>query len=50
MAVVGGLIFAQLITLYLTPVVYTYLDGIVHWFRRSKRSSVLTTAPAPAGD
>ena len=28
MAVVGGLIFSQLITLYLTPVVYTYMDGL----------------------
>jgi HAE1 family hydrophobic/amphiphilic exporter-1 len=32
LAVVGGLIFSQLITLYLTPVVYTYMESFQNAF------------------
>jgi HAE1 family hydrophobic/amphiphilic exporter-1 len=32
-AVVGGLAFSQLITLYVTPVVYTYMDAVSARFR-----------------
>jgi HAE1 family hydrophobic/amphiphilic exporter-1 len=34
LAVVGGLIFSQLITLYITPVYYTYLDSFQKWIQR----------------
>jgi HAE1 family hydrophobic/amphiphilic exporter-1 len=37
LAVVGGLAFSQLITLYVTPVVYTYLDAVQHRFGRARR-------------
>ena len=30
-SVVGGLIFAQVVTLYLTPVFYTYMDSFQRW-------------------
>ncbi|HUZ46331.1 MAG TPA: efflux RND transporter permease subunit [Terriglobia bacterium] len=34
LAVVGGLIFSQVITLYFTPVYYIYLDQLQHWLGR----------------
>jgi multidrug efflux pump subunit AcrB len=35
LAVVGGLLVSQLITLYITPVYYTYLDSFQKWLTRS---------------
>jgi HAE1 family hydrophobic/amphiphilic exporter-1 len=36
LSVVGGLLFSQLVTLYLTPVYYTYLAQAQAWFRRRR--------------
>jgi len=46
MAVVGGLAFSQLMTLYLTPVVYTYLAAIVDWWT-AWRARARRTQPKP---
>ena len=39
LCVVGGLVFAQLVTLYLTPVFYTYMDSFLKWHGSRKRES-----------
>ena len=36
----GGLIFSQLVTLYLTPVVYTYMAQLQSWMK-SRNEPVL---------
>jgi multidrug efflux pump len=52
-AIGGGLILSQLLTLYTTPIVYLYLDRLQSWARnlRSRRARVIPppvrTADAP---
>ena len=44
LCVVGGLVFAQFVTLYLTPVFYTYMDSVLKWRRGRKREPHLQVA------
>jgi HAE1 family hydrophobic/amphiphilic exporter-1 len=48
--VVGGLLFSQIVTLYVTPVFYTYLDEFQTWFGGvGKRTGATGEAPQLAG-
>jgi HAE1 family hydrophobic/amphiphilic exporter-1 len=51
LAVVGGLLFSQLVTLYLTPVFYTYMESFHAWFNRqfvrSRPSPIAINPPEP---
>ncbi|MBN2430683.1 MAG: efflux RND transporter permease subunit [Acidobacteria bacterium] len=48
LAVVGGLVVSQIITLYLTPVVYIYLDRLQRRFGRKKAAPAVQPQPEQA--
>ena len=50
MAVVGGLAFSQMMTLYLTPVVYTYMAGGLDRWRAWRKPRPAFEAALQAGD
>jgi multidrug efflux pump len=47
-AIVGGLIISQLLTLYTTPVLYLYLDWLSTWSQRARRRTP-RRSPRPSG-
>jgi HAE1 family hydrophobic/amphiphilic exporter-1 len=42
LTVVGGLLFSQLLTLYITPVFYIYMESFQNWLRSLRKRK-----PAP---
>jgi multidrug efflux pump subunit AcrB len=48
LVVVGGLMFSQLVTLYLTPVFYTYMAALQDKLGKKKGASVATPVETPA--
>jgi multidrug efflux pump len=49
-AIVGGLILSQMLTLYTTPVIYLYFDRFPLWFRRTGGGSTTPLAPRSPGE
>ncbi|PYR60998.1 MAG: acriflavine resistance protein B [Acidobacteria bacterium] len=46
LVVVGGLLFSQLVTLYLTPVVYTYMAQVQTWLKHGRAMGQPEPLPA----
>jgi multidrug efflux pump subunit AcrB len=49
LAVVGGLVVSQFLTLYITPVIYLYLEQFQSWLRGGKTASRPQMDPAAVG-
>jgi multidrug efflux pump len=46
-AIVGGLVLSQVLTLYSTPVIYLYMDRFRSWSRRLRGGSAASLSPGP---
>ena len=49
LAVVGGLLFSQILTLYVTPVFYLYMETFREWLQRHSRSESRGPVMGPSG-
>jgi len=48
LAVVGGLLLSQVVTLYLTPAVYIYMDQFENWLKRGAQRRPAHASVTPA--
>jgi HAE1 family hydrophobic/amphiphilic exporter-1 len=48
LAVVGGLVVSQCLTLYITPVIYLYLESAHQWYLRKRARHAIQTSIKPA--
>jgi len=48
LAVVGGLVVSQTLTLFITPVFYLYMEALGDWLRGRRHAVTVRFTPAPA--
>jgi multidrug efflux pump len=49
-SIIGGLIVSQMLTLFTTPVVYLYLDGLRLWWQRLRKRELEAAAEGVSGE
>ncbi len=50
LAVVGGLLFSQILTLYVTPIVYVYMERFQEWINGRRKKGSPRPAPEARGE